>query len=220
MGAMAPVRHVVHTPRRTLVRMQKIVARGECGRWRLPWVMSEAHDNRERVQKQCRFLERARCCIRSVVSCQVRTRRRGMSVDAMNDKQRHDSIDLARIREICTRFPDAAEGLLQGRPLFHVRRRRFAIFNGDQSPPRPRWMAFGRSLHVATDPLQRTRLAGDTRFVASPHHGFRGWMALDLHAHHVDWSEVNELLESAYRQVATKELVAELTSRAAMRNNR
>ena len=128
----------------------------------------------------------------------------------MKDDPNLDSADLARLRGICRRFPEAQEGRLQDRPMFHVRRRRFAIFNGDESPFRPRWKAFGRSIHFMTDSTQRTQLEADNRFIASPHHGFRGWMALDLRADDVDWSEVDELLESAYRQVATKELRAEL----------
>jgi hypothetical protein len=121
-----------------------------------------------------------------------------------------DERDLARIRELCRRFPEAAEGQLQDRPLFHVRRRRFALFNGDGSPARKRWREFGRSLHFVTDPRERDALARDLRYRPSPHHGFCGWMALDLHNDHGDWPEIARLLEAAYRQVATRELIAML----------
>ncbi len=121
-----------------------------------------------------------------------------------------DDTALARIRALCSQFPDAAEGMLQDRPLFHVRRRRFAIFNGDRSPSRRRWQDFGRSLHLATDPQQRLILQADARFVPSPHHGFRGWMAIDLTPREVSWEEIRVLLERAYREVAGTELVAEL----------
>src|SRR4030095_8274050 len=80
-----------------------------------------------------------------------------------------DERDLARIRELCRRFPEAAEGQLQDRPLFHVRRRRFALFNGDGSPARKRWREFGRSLHFVTDPRERDALARDPRYRVSPH---------------------------------------------------
>ena len=127
----------------------------------------------------------------------------------MSDEPDQDSADLALLRRICSRFPEAEEGSLQGRPLFHVRRRRFAIFNTSDAPPRRRWENFGKSLHFATAPEQRASLERDARFVVSPHHGFRGWIALDLGSD-IDWSEVDRLLESAYRSVAAKELVAEL----------
>jgi hypothetical protein len=117
-----------------------------------------------------------------------------------------DAGDLARIRQICLRFPEVEEAELQNRPLFRVRAKRFAIFNGDSSPPRPRWAAFGRSLHFVTDPEERRALSHDGRFRVSPHHGDRGWMALDLEVV-IDWTEIAELLETAYRHVATRQLV-------------
>lgn len=109
------------------------------------------------------------------------------------------------MREICHGFEGADEAELQNRPLFHVARRRFAIFNGQTTPPRPRWDSSGRSLHFVTDPLERDALHQDRRFTASPHHGDRGWLALSLeYPHSLDWGEVAELLESAYRQVAPR----------------
>jgi hypothetical protein len=119
-----------------------------------------------------------------------------------------DDRALRKIRAICGRFPDVEEAELQDRPLFRVASRRFAIFNGDSSPSRPRWAGAGRSLHVLTDPLERDALAHDPRFSASPHHGDRGWVALRLDAGVVDWQEVAELLESGYRQAAGARRVA------------
>ena len=113
-----------------------------------------------------------------------------------------DERDLARIRLICLGFPSADESQLQDRPLFVVGRRRFAIFNGESSPPRKRWEGSGRSLHFLSDPSERDALDQDARFTSSPHHGDRGWVAFRLDRGAVDWDEVAELLESAYRQVA------------------
>ena len=47
------------------------------------------------------------------------------------DAHGSDDRDLARIRTICLRFPEAEEAELQDRPLFRVRARRFALFNGN-----------------------------------------------------------------------------------------
>jgi hypothetical protein len=99
---------------------------------------------------------------------------------------------------------------LQGRPLFRVRTRRFAIFNGATSPRRPRWDAFGRSLHFVTDPQERESLMQDAGVRLSPHHGEQGWLALDLTGGSIDWSEVTELLETGYRHVAGLQLIHEL----------
>jgi predicted DNA-binding protein (MmcQ/YjbR family) len=137
-------------------------------------------------------------------------------VTGASRKKRHVSVpgtdqrELERIRRICFGFPEIEEVELQGRPLFRIRtRRRFALFNGAQSPPRPRWNGFGRSLHFLSDPQERLSLLADPRFVPSPHHGPRGWIALDLDVV-TDWGEVAELLETAYRQAANRQLTAML----------
>src|SRR3954452_10715335 len=114
-----------------------------------------------------------------------------------------DAGALARIRKACLRFPGTEEAALQGRPLFRVvaGNRRFAIFNGADAPPRPRWNSSGRSLHFVTDPSERDALTADGRFTPSPHHGDRGWLALRLDQGDIDWDEVDELVEAAYRCV-------------------
>ena len=61
-----------------------------------------------------------------------------------------------------------------------------------------------------TDPGQRRELEAEPRFRASPHHGFRGWLTLALQPGQIDWAEISQLLASAYRAVASKELVAEM----------
>lgn len=128
----------------------------------------------------------------------------------MPDRDGEDREALERIRRICLAFPGADEGQLQDRPLFRVGRRRFAIFNGSQAPPRPRWGSSGRSLHFVTDPAERDALRQDGRFEVSPHHGHRGWMAIRLEcASTVDWVELSELLDSAYRHVAPRSLLSE-----------
>ena len=113
-----------------------------------------------------------------------------------------DGLALERVRRICGGLAGTEEAELQSRPLFRVGRRRFAIFNGLASPPRPRWNSSGRSLHFLAEPLEIDALRRDGRFTPSPHHGDRGWMALRLDRADVDWDEIAELLESAHRQVS------------------
>jgi len=127
---------------------------------------------------------------------------------APSDPVLDDEMTLRRVREICNGFEGTDESELQNRPLFHLARRRFAIFNGRTSPPRPRWHSSGRSLHFVTDPLERDALREDGRFTASPHHGDRGWFAMSLEQpESLDWGEIAELLESAYRHVAPQHLL-------------
>ena len=123
----------------------------------------------------------------------------------LQDPKRDDDIVLRRVRVICKGFAGADEGELQGRPLFRVGRRRFAIFNGDTSPPRPRWNSSGRSLHFVADSREFEALRQDGRFTTSPHHGDRGWLSMRLdRPDEADWSEIAELLESAYRHVTPR----------------
>lgn len=121
-------------------------------------------------------------------------------VDAATEDP-EDAAWVERLRGICLAFQGAEEDQLAGRPLFHVRRRRFAIFNGESSPPRKRWEGTGRSLHFLADPDERDSLRQDSGFSPSPHHGDRGWFGLSLDTG-VEWQEIEELLQSAYRQVA------------------
>lgn len=123
----------------------------------------------------------------------------------MSDDASVDEETLGRVRAFCRGLPGADEGQLQRRPLFRVGRRRFAIFNGASYDSRPRWAASGRSLHFLADPCEIAGLQHDDRFSPSPHHGDRGWLALEMpHAEIIDWDEVGELLESAYLQVAPR----------------
>jgi predicted DNA-binding protein (MmcQ/YjbR family) len=108
-----------------------------------------------------------------------------------------------RVRAICHSFGDVERAELQGRPLFRVGRRRFAIFNSDYAPRRPRWAGQGCSLHFLADPAEAEALRADHRFSPSPHHGDRDWFALRLDTGDVDWDEVAELLDSAHAQVST-----------------
>lgn len=115
---------------------------------------------------------------------------------------------LDRIRVICTALPEVEETTWQERPLFRVRRRRFAIVNDASCPPRPRWAKAGPSLHLLTDPLETDALRADRRFQPSPHHRDQGWVALRLDTGEVDWDEIAELLQSAYLAAAPKDLAA------------
>ena len=117
--------------------------------------------------------------------------------------------DLGQLRRICSRFPETEEGLIQDRPLFHVRRRRIAIYCPEDEPPRKRWAGHERSLHFATSGETLAALQEDARFYPSPHHGFRGWLGINL-TDQSDWDELAALLLSAYRHVANRQLVSQL----------
>ena len=56
-----------------------------------------------------------------------------------------------------------------------------------------------------------TRSASSSRRTS----GGRGWIGVRLDVGDVDWDEIGELVEDAYRMVATKRLIAELDARRA-----
>ena len=116
---------------------------------------------------------------------------------------------MTQLTRICSRFPETELGELQDRPLFHVRRRRIAIYNPEDAPFRKRWAGYERSPHFATSQNTFRFLETDQRFYASPHHGFRGWLGLGINDT-TDWQEVAELLLWSYRHVANRSLVQEL----------
>lgn len=129
------------------------------------------------------------------------------------DERRRDDEVVRRVRAICADLPEAEEAELQGRPLFRVRRRRFAIVNGATSPPRPRWQSFGRSVHVLADAAELDALLHDPRFRPSPHHAESGWVGLELEPATADWDELAELVESGYRRAAGRSLNDQLDRR-------
>jgi hypothetical protein len=131
-----------------------------------------------------------------------------MEVSGMAHARRYSDGDpyLAEVRRVCLGLPQTAEVEAWGRPTFRVGKM-FAIFSGTAERP------FGVVFRPEEE--ERVPLAADPRFYSPPYWGPGGWLALDLTAAEVDWQEVAELMQSSYRLVAPKRLVAALDARAA-----
>ena len=73
----------------------------------------------------------------------------------------------------------------------------------------------GHGFAVAFKPeaAERLALVRDPRFYVPPYLGPSGWLALDLTVAPVDWTEVAELLDASYRQVALKRMLKDLATR-------
>ena len=124
---------------------------------------------------------------------------------------------LGRIRQIALALPAVNERVSHGEPCFFVRDRRPLCYfhddrNGDArvslwcpSPPGV------QAEMVAAEPL---------RFFVPPASAsgvFVGWLGVYLDGcgtNRVDWREIGDILEEAYRHVAPKNLVAELDTRS------
>lgn len=112
---------------------------------------------------------------------------------------------LAQLRPVCLAFPEAVEVEAWGRPTFRAGRKIFAVFGASQDHP--------GALVLKPEESERPALLQDPRFLVPPYFGPGGWLALDLAAAPIDWTEVAELLEGSYRQVALKRMLTTLDGR-------
>jgi hypothetical protein len=118
---------------------------------------------------------------------------------------------LARLRGICASFPEVTERLSHGTPAFFVRDKStfvYAWVDGHHADTFPHlWCA-------APPGAQEAMIAADPgRFFRPPYVGHRGWLGIRLDGR-VDWDEITELCEDAYRSVAPARLVAQLDADA------
>jgi hypothetical protein len=114
---------------------------------------------------------------------------------------------IEEIRAICLAFPEVTERLSHGTPTFFVRDKKafvYAWIGGHHDNEFPHlWCA-------APPGVQQELVAsGPQRFFRPPYVGHRGWVGVRLDGD-VDWAEVAEVSEDAYRLIAPKRLVAEL----------
>jgi hypothetical protein len=117
---------------------------------------------------------------------------------------------VARLREICLGLPETTERLSHGTPTFFVRGKKTFVqiwpdgHHGNEFP----------HLWCAAPPGAQDELtaADPARFLRPPYVGHRGWLGVRLDVL-VDWAEMVELCEDAYRAVAPARLVAELDAR-------
>ena len=105
---------------------------------------------------------------------------------------------LADLRRVCLALPEAVEIEAWGRPTFRAgaKGKMFAILGGE-------------GLIFKAEPAERDALLADRRYSVPAYYGPSGWLALPLDAK-TDWTEIAELVETSYRQVALKRQVKEL----------
>jgi hypothetical protein len=113
------------------------------------------------------------------------------------------------VRAACLALPEVAERLSNGAPAFFVGgSKTFVMFldnhHGDGQVAI--WCAAPLGVQeelVAEKP---------TQFFRPPYVGHRGWLGVRVDAG-PDWDEITEIIQDAYRTVASKTLVADLDSR-------
>ena len=110
-----------------------------------------------------------------------------------------------RVRAICLGFPEATERASHGAPAFFVGKQFVMLWpSGHHDRDFPHlWCA------APAGAQEEAVASSPERFFRPPYVGHRGWLGLRLDGD-VDWDEVAELCEDAYRVVAPKRLVAVL----------
>jgi hypothetical protein len=119
---------------------------------------------------------------------------------------------LARLRVLCLALPEVTERLSHGEPTWFVSgKKTFVMFADHHHDERLAfWCAAppgALEMLVASDPLT---------FFSPPYVGVRGWVGVRLDVEPIDWAEIADLVNDAYRQAAPKRLLAE---REAMRQS-
>ncbi|MCH1867333.1 MmcQ/YjbR family DNA-binding protein [Nocardioides sp. CFH 31398] len=119
---------------------------------------------------------------------------------------------LTRLRELALALPEAYEKEAWGRPTFRAGKI-FAIYGGGVKVAPGDHEPHDRAVLVKPEPGEVAALDEDPRFFVPAYYGPFGWRGLDLDGEDVDWTEVAELLDASFRQVASRSAVKELDSR-------
>jgi len=116
---------------------------------------------------------------------------------------------LAELREICLGFPEVTERPSHGAPTWFVRDKKTFVTlwqDGHHDNQFPH-------LWCAGPPAQQELIAGSPeKIFRPPYVGHRGWLGVRLDGV-VDWAEIAELCEDAYRTVAPPRLIALIDER-------
>lgn len=115
---------------------------------------------------------------------------------------------LPRLRALCLALPEVTEKVSHGEPTWFVRRVFVTYAERHHDDRLGFWCAAPAG---AQEALVAAR---PDRFFVPPYVGGRGWLGVRLDVDDVDWTEVEEIVTDAYREIAPKKLVAELEARA------
>lgn len=103
-----------------------------------------------------------------------------------------------RVRRICLAFPEAVEVGAWGRPTFRAGKKIFVVVGSSMLDP--------LTIVFKPDPTDAPALRQEPRVFSPPYFGPSGWLAMPLVAD-MDWTELSEIIDASYRQVALKRQV-------------
>lgn len=112
---------------------------------------------------------------------------------------------LSQLRQLCLALPETTERLSHGEPTWLVRgKKTFVMYADHHHDDR---LAFWCAAPAG---IQEALVTADPeRFFRPPYVGHRGWLGVWLDVP-VDWEEVAEIVEDAYRVVAPTRLAEQL----------
>ncbi|MEO7148151.1 MAG: MmcQ/YjbR family DNA-binding protein [Terrimesophilobacter sp.] len=99
-----------------------------------------------------------------------------------------------RIRTICMAYPESVEIMSWGRSTFRAGKKIFIVMGSSMERP--------YSIVFKPDAEERVAYLQDDRFFSPPYWGSSGWLAIDIDQPNTDWTELSELIDTSYRQVA------------------
>jgi hypothetical protein len=127
----------------------------------------------------------------------------------MATTREHDRA-LAKVRALCTSFPEVSERLSHGSPSFFIRgKKTLAMFVDDHHGDG----ILGLWCPALPGVQEELVSLEPDRFYRPPYVGPSGWIGVRLDVD-VDWDELRGILDEAYRKVAPKTLVKQLDSAA------
>lgn len=116
-----------------------------------------------------------------------------------------DRPELVRTREICLALPGVSERLSHGSPTWFAGKKTMVMYLDDHHGDGrlALWVAAPAGIQAEMVDLE------PNRFFVPPYVGGRGWIGVRLDRS-PDWVEVAEIVEDAFRTVATKRLLVQL----------
>lgn len=112
---------------------------------------------------------------------------------------------LTSLRRLCLALPGTTERLSHGEPTWFIRDKKTFVNYADHHHDDR--LSFWCAAPVG---VQQAMVASEPeKFFVPPYVGHRGWLGVYLDVP-VDWAEIADIVEDAYRTVAPKRLVAEL----------
>jgi hypothetical protein len=112
---------------------------------------------------------------------------------------------LPRLRQLCLALPETTERQSHGEPTWFVRGKKTFVMYADHHHD-DRLAFWCAAPGGAQDALVGSE---PDRFFVPPYVGHRGWLGVYLDGP-VDWDDVADIVEDAYRMVAPKRLIAQL----------